>query len=102
MDRASVSPGGLVTAALQQEMLILADRPKTVLVPYCSEGWGPVWNKEELILTVGKEFAASGNGNNVFSQTPPKFSHDISEISWQAGTAPPGSSTYILSYYKKK
>lgn len=51
MVRSSVSPGGLVTAALQQEMLILADRLKTALVPYSSEGWGPVWNREELILT---------------------------------------------------
>ena len=41
MDRATVSPGGLVTAALQQEVSMLEDRPKEALVPYCSDGWGP-------------------------------------------------------------
>lgn len=51
MDRANVSPGGLVMAALQQEVFTSAVRPKAALVPYCSEGWGPAWNREELILT---------------------------------------------------
>lgn len=68
MDRVSVSPGGPVTAALQQERLILADRPKTALVPYCSEGSGPVWNKEELI-----SFVAKGNGNTVFFFRNPRL-----------------------------
>lgn len=49
MDRANVSPGGLVMAALQQEVLASAVRPKAALVPYCSEGWGPAWNREEPI-----------------------------------------------------
>lgn len=46
MDRASVSPGGLVMAALQQEVLTPAVRPKAALVPYCSEGWGPAGNRD--------------------------------------------------------
>lgn len=51
MDRANVSPGGLVMAALQQEVFTSAVRPKAALVPYCSEGWGPAWKREELMLT---------------------------------------------------
>lgn len=46
MDRATMSPGGLMTAALQQEVSTLADRPKEALVPYCSEGWGPACSSE--------------------------------------------------------
>lgn len=49
MDRANVSPGGLVMAALQQEVLTSAVRPKAAMVPYCSEGWGPAWDREELV-----------------------------------------------------
>lgn len=37
-----MSPGGLVTAALQRDVSMLGDNPKEALVPYCSEGWGPV------------------------------------------------------------
>lgn len=44
IDSASTSPGGLVTAALQQEVSMLADSPKAALVPYWSEGWGPAWD----------------------------------------------------------
>lgn len=41
MDSATMSPGGLVTAALHRDVSMLGDSPKEALVPYCSEGWGP-------------------------------------------------------------
>lgn len=41
MARATMSPGGLVTAALQREVSMSGDSPKEALVPYCSEGCGP-------------------------------------------------------------
>lgn len=41
MDSATMSPGGVVTAALHRDVSMLGDSPKEALVPYCSEGWGP-------------------------------------------------------------
>lgn len=38
MARVAVFPGGLVTAALQREVSMTADRPKEALVPFSSEG----------------------------------------------------------------
>lgn len=41
MDSATMSPGGLVTAALHRDVSMLGDSLKEALVPCCSEGWGP-------------------------------------------------------------
>lgn len=49
MDSSTVSPGGLVTAALQRDVSMLGDKPKEALVPYCSIGWGPAKNSMETL-----------------------------------------------------
>lgn len=72
MDRVTVSPGGLVTAALQREVSMLADRPKEALVPYCSEGRGPACNIE-----YGK------SPGTVFGKKPGNLSQTISPLEWK-------------------
>lgn len=67
MDSATMSPGGLVTAALHRDVSMLGDSPKEALVPYCSEGWGPAckqcrYSETDCMWETAK-YLALGNGN---------------------------------------